>query len=280
MSTSIGHDKILKEGTQFSQFPQVDRRSGLSLREFQKDYLYPGKPVVITDAIEAWPARSRWTMDYFKSRYAETLVTVYRLGGERYDAAGTEMMKLSLFIDRIQTSSFETYPHYVRDDWQLFLNHKELLSDYQVPEYFFDWFVFLPGFMRLIYPRIFIGPKGAITPLHLDIWGTHAWLAQLIGRKRWILFSPDQRELLYDCNVQPQNPDLQRFPLFRKSRPVECTIGPGDLIFVPGGWAHEVVSLDATISITHNYMGPGCFASSFSGSVKDQVFNRLRRRTS
>jgi hypothetical protein len=275
MTVSIQSDKTIT-----SEFPQVDRRSRLSLREFRKEYLYSGKPVVITDAIESWPARSRWTLDHFASRYADTPVTVYRLGGERYEASRAETMELSHFIARVRTHSFDTYPCYVRDDWQIFMAHKELLGEYDVPKYFFDWFVLLPGFMRLIYPRIFIGPRGAITPLHLDIWGTHAWLAQLVGRKRWVLFSPDQQRWLYDCSVQPQNPDFKRFPLFRKTKPIECTIGPGDLIFVPGGWAHEVVSLDATISITHNYMGPGCFTQSLSGSMKQQVLDRLRRRFS
>ena len=269
---------IRQETEVTSQFPQVDRRNGLSLREFRKEYLYARRPVVITDAIDSWPARDRWTLDYFKSQYSDTSITVCRLGGERYRPDDTEKVRLSAFIDRLQANTFETYPYYVRDDWRIFQIHKELLSDYEVPNYFFDWFAFLPPFMRLTYPRIFIGPRGALTPLHLDIWGTHAWLAQLVGRKRWILFPPDQKELLYDCTVQPQNPDFARFPLFRKAKPVECTIGPGDLIFVPGGWAHEVISLDATISITHNYMGPGCFTQSLSGSVKDQVFGRLKQR--
>src|SRR5689334_18433318 len=132
-----------------SQFPQVDRRANLSLREFRKDYLYPGKPVAVTDAIEAWPARTRWTLDYFASKYADSRVTVYRLGGQRYEPRGAEEMALSDFIGRAQSNTFDTYPCYVRDDWRLFVTHKELLSDYQVPEYFFDWFAFLPGFMRL-----------------------------------------------------------------------------------------------------------------------------------
>jgi len=275
MSPSIKEKK-----TASSPYPQVDRRSNLSLSEFRKQYLYPAKPVVITDIIESWPARCRWTLDYFKTRYADAQVTVCHLQGDRYDPSSTKKMRIGAFIDRIQTASFDKYPCYIRDDWDIFLTHRELLADYEVPKYFFDWFVFLPGFMRLAYPRIFIGPKGAITPLHLDIWGTHSWLAQLVGRKRWLLFPADQRHLLYNCNVQPQNPDFKRFPLFRKSRPVECTIGPGDLIFVPGGWAHEVVSLDPTISITHNYMGPGCFIQSLSGSIRQQVFDRLRRRIS
>jgi hypothetical protein len=262
---------IAEESTASLPYLQVDRRSELSLSEFRNEYLYPGKPVVITDVMESWPARSRWTLDYFKTRYADAQVTVCHLRGERYAPSNTEEVRLGAFVDRIQTTSFDKYPCYIRDDWRLFLTYRELLADYEVPKYFFDWFTFLPGFMRLVYPRMFIGPRGALTPLHLDIWGTHAWLAQLVGRKRWLLFSPDQRPLLYDCKVQPQNPDFKRFPLFQKSRPVEAIIGPGDLIFVPGGWAHEVVSLDPT--------GPGCFISSLRGSVKQQVLDRLRRRT-
>jgi hypothetical protein len=274
MSTSI------EPALTVPQLPQVDRRSGLSIREFRREYLNRGRPVVITDAMESWPALSRWTFEYFRTGYADTQVKVFWLRTDRYEPNSTENMKLGAFIDRIRTNTFATSPCYIRDDWQIFLTHKELLLDYQVPKYFFDWFVFLPSFMRLIYPRIFIGPKGAITPLHRDIWGTHAWLGQLVGRKRWTLFSPEQREFLYDCKVQPQKPDLDKFPLFRKAKPLECTIGPGDLVFVPGGWAHEVVSLDATISITHNYMGPGCFAQSLIGSFRQRVFDRLRHHSS
>jgi len=262
-----------------TRYPEVDRQTNLSLREFRREYLYPGKPLVITGAIDGWRARSAWTLDYFRSRYGDTSITVHRLDGVHYRPDGTETMHLCSFIDAIETNDFETYPRYVRDDWRLFATHQELLRDYEVPKYFFDWFVFLPPFMRLIYPRIFIGPKGALTPLHMDIWRTHAWLAQLVGRKRWVLFPPDQEKLLYGYSVQPRKPDLKKFPLFANARPVECTIGPGDLIFVPSGWAHEVTSLDATVSITHNYMGPGCFQSSVTGSVK-MTLDRVKMRLS
>jgi ribosomal protein L16 Arg81 hydroxylase len=130
----------------------------------------------------------------------------------------------------------------------------------------------------LIYPRIFIGPKGAVTPLHHDIWDTHAWLAQLVGRKRWIMFPPDQRHLRYGYQVQPDQPDLEGFPRFQQATPLECTIGPGDVIFVPSRWAHWVVSLDPTISLTHNYMGRGCFWSAMVHAVRERVLQRFALR--
>jgi hypothetical protein len=257
---------------------QVDRRFGLSTRQFKKEYLYAGKPVVLTDLTDGWRARSAWTLDYFKSRYGNSVVPVYRLTGHRYRADDVEMMKLASFIQNVQNNDFAAYPCYVRDDAQLFNTHRELLADYKVPDYFFDWFKLLPSFMRLEYPTIFVGPKGAITPLHHDIWKTHSWLAQLVGRKRWILFSPDEKKFLYDYNVQPHNPDLKKFPLFLNTKPLECIIGPGDLIFVPSGWAHEVISLDATISITHNYMAPGCFGSALTSCVREKLIDRVKQQ--
>ena len=40
-------------------------------------------------------------------------------------------------------------------------------------------------------PRwIFVGPVGTYTPLHVDPWETHAWFAQVRGRKRFAVFPP------------------------------------------------------------------------------------------
>ena len=38
------------------------------------------------------------------------------------------------------------------------------------------------------------------------------------------------------------NPDLERFPLFTRARRLECTLTPGDVLFMPAFWWHEVQS--------------------------------------
>jgi hypothetical protein len=256
------------------QYPEIDRRSGLTLKEFNRAYRDPGKPVVILDAIEDWKARKAWTFEFFKSRYGNHMVSAYRYRGDKYQPSDVTKMSLSDYIDGVVAHDWKSFPYYIRDNWALLADHPELAEDYRFPTYFFDWFSMLPPFMRLKYPRIFIGPKGAVTPLHQDIWETHAWLSQLVGRKRWILFPADQSKLLYDCKVDPANPDYERFPLYREAHPVECTIGPGETVFVPSGWAHWVVSLDPTISLSANYMGPGCFWSSLTNATKELVIKR------
>jgi len=256
-------------------YPEVDRRSKLSVQEFNREYRKPGKPVVILDAIEEWPARSTWTFEYFKTRYGGDQVLAHRYKGTKYRHSDARQMSFREYLEGVASQDWKSFPYYIRDNWALLVAHPELSADYAFPKYFFDWFTLLPPFMRLPYPRIFIGPKGAITPLHVDIWGTHAWLSQLVGRKRWILFPPEQKDLLYDFQVDPSQPDFERFPLARHATPVECTIGPGETVWVPSNWSHWVVSLDAAISLSSNYMGPGCLLSPFTNSAKDLVLKRL-----
>lgn len=254
---------------EFNALSQVDRRSNLSPREFKREYLRPRRPVVITDAAEHWEARHLWTFEFFREHCGSTPVILYRYDRENeYTPGDVIEMTLGEYIDGVTTHSLEEFPYYLRDNWRLFHAYPELMRHHDVPPYFFDWFRLLPPFMRMPYPRIFVGPKGAITPLHTDVWQTHAWLTQIVGRKRWLLFEPSQAQCLYDYSVRCEAPDYEAHPLYREAKPLEAIIGPGDTIWVPSNWAHWVQSLDAGISLTYNYMGPGCFVPCLTNAFK------------
>ena len=257
------------------EFPQIERRSNLSLRDFKHEYLYRQKPVVITDAMQGWVARDKWTFDFFQSDYGDYPIRVYRYDWEK-EFRGDAVVETTMreYVDNVRKKDWQEYPLYMRDNWRLLHDHPELKKHYQEPMYFFDWYSLFPAALRMPYPRLFLGPKGAVTPLHSDVWGTHAWLSQLVGRKRWILFSPDQVELHYRCKVRVDIPDLRTYPRYSQVQPIETTLSPGDTIFVPSHWAHWVVSLDATISLTGNYMAYGCFKECLVNSTRD-VYRRV-----
>ena len=54
----------------------IDRRSALSYQAFVSEYLFPQKPVVITDGLAEWPAMSKWTPEFFKTVHGDKQVTV------------------------------------------------------------------------------------------------------------------------------------------------------------------------------------------------------------
>lgn len=71
---------------------------------------------------------------------------------------------------------------------------------------------------------IWIGSEEASTPCHIDSYGCNL-VAQIYGRKKWILFSPSETPKLYPTRIPYEessvfsqvniaNPDLSRFPSF------------------------------------------------------------------
>ena len=259
------------------QYEQVDRRRRLSVNDFRREYLYPGRPVVIEDAIDDWKDDPTWSFDSLRRQCGTIRVRIFRYDADyEFRPDDVDFMELGRFIDNLLGGDLSTFPYYMRDNWQIFHEHAHLMEAHRVPPYFFDWFRLVPPALRMPYPRIFIGPRGAITPLHVDVWGTHAWLSQLAGEKRWLLYPPEQAQFLYGYKVRVEKPDLARHPLFRHARPLECTIRPGDTIFVPSRWSHWVESLQPGISLTYNYMGPGCFGVTLPQWLKAQSIGRLQ----
>ena len=98
--------------------------------------------------------------------------------------------------------------------------------------------------------RLWIGPAGTVTPLHHH--QSAAWLVQRVGAKRVWLASPLETALLETTDgvfnrVDPRLPqegDLAEVTWW------ETVIHPGDAVFLPAGWWHQVVAESASISVS------------------------------
>jgi hypothetical protein len=96
---------------------------------------------------------------------------------------------------------------------------------------------------------------------------------QVYGEKKFYLYPPEQTPLVYPTPGRPhvalvrdvERPDLARYPRFAEATPLTCVIGPGDVLFVPGGWWHTTRMLSASISISVN----GANASNWPAVVRD-----------
>lgn len=104
-------------------------------------------------------------------------------------------------------------------------------------------------------PRFWLGPAGTVTPLHADY--DDNIFVQIWGSKRIFLAPPHHDEFLYtrEANAllfgspfDPEAPDFEKFPLARQAAMTECIVHPGDMLYVPAGWYHQVRSLTFSLS--------------------------------
>jgi hypothetical protein len=251
---------------------EIDRRANLSQAEFLEKYLYPKKPVVITDAMCEWTALSRWTPEFFKATFGDMKFTIdqgTKAGNDYRNQPGSVEYTMRQFIDLVLESSVRNPAPYFRNRvfYDLF---PTLAHDIDpLPEYFEpNWLPehYLVGPMGRVLNRgaaleLYIGGEGASFPvLHYDGGGTHAFLMQIYGRKKFIVYPPEQEIYLYPSLENPNfstvnsldNPDLQKFPLFANATATTFILEPGELLFVPSHWWHTTKMLTPSITLSIN----------------------------
>ena len=267
---------------------QIQRKSNVLPADIAREHLRGvGEPVIITDATENWPARSKWTFEFFKTSYGCDIATAWLGIGSGVGKVTT----LSAYIDFLDAPSAELAglstgrdinkhtrtpvtvpgvgsPPFYLMGWSAFRQHPNLYDDIEPAPYFvLDWASALSPIVRDVlewtsnreYSAIYIGPEGSLSPLHRDFWNTHAYLAQIRGRKRAVLFSPEDSDFLYGGKVDPEQPDLDRFPSFDFATAYECVIEPGDTLLVPANWWHHVRGLEKSITVSRNFFNESNF---------------------
>jgi lysine-specific demethylase 8 len=236
-------------------------------QHFHHEYIAPARPAVLTGIANQWPSHGRWSAEYFRRQYGAIKARIELQGGKDprhyFPERKYAEMDLATFVDKLP----EEHPRHYLSQWPALRNIPELtgdlvpLSDYQtVPEYYPD---FLRRRLRLE-RHFWFGAAGTFSTLHFD--PADNFFAQIWGRKKFILFAPEQGPLLYRshqlCEQSPfclglfspvdvAHPDLERFPRYAQATPIEVVLEPGEILYVPPGWWHYVVSVDASMGVSH-----------------------------
>ncbi len=133
---------------------------------------------------------------------------------------------------RLSTAGLEV-SYYL--DAKLALLSDVLLRDTSVP----NWYRRPP-----LDVNFWCGVLGTSSGLHCDV--TPNCNVQVVGTKHFTLFPPKDAERISrvrrgtHCRFDPNMPDFDRFPLAREATGWECALRPGESLYIPVGWFHQV----------------------------------------
>ncbi|WP_126337457.1 cupin-like domain-containing protein [Legionella spiritensis] len=155
-------------------------------------------------------------------------------------------------------------------------HYPELMKEIDIPHYVDQ--------ERLRHINLWVGQAGNVSPLHFDT--NNNVLCEIYGRKKIFIYPPNQMSLLYPYScfsrapyvspVRVTEPDLDKHPKFSQAKPVEIILHPGDILYIPPFWWHQVYNLDLTISVNFwwSLYRHQCWQRSYARIVIYRLYNR------
>ncbi|XP_018611390.1 tRNA wybutosine-synthesizing protein 5 isoform X1 [Scleropages formosus] len=234
---------------------------GVDKETFLRD-VYPRRRPAVLRGVSVGTCCDRWTVDYLAERGGSKDVKVHVSAEPQMDFLHKNFLYRTLpfdvFVRRAAEKkhadffiSEEEY-YYLRslgedprkEPADLQKQFPGLAEDFCIPQFF------QPGqFFSCVFR---ISSCGLQLWTHYDVMDN--LLVQVSGRKRVVLYSPQDAQYLYLSGDKSEvldidNPDLERFPDFVKARRYECVLDPGDLIFIPALWFHNTLALQFGVGV-------------------------------
>lgn len=242
----------------------IDRLERPLAETVYQSYVRQNRPVVLTGIADQWRAVSHWTPEYFQACFANLEVNYasWKNNTQSEDPAvylrerKTLRIKLGAYIDLMRSA--KNPGDYVLNV-PIFRHAPQLKADIEPLDDYMGFRGFYPKAIERRLkeePRFFLGPAATVSFLHFD--GYNNFFVQVYGQKKFLLLSPAQSHLAYypwsypNVHYSPVNvedPDLEKFPMFRDAQLLETTLGPGDILFIPVRWWHHARALEESISL-------------------------------
>ncbi len=249
---------------------QILIRHGVDLKTFRDDILPAGKPVVLKGLVKDWPAvRAGLTSAHALGDYLRG----FDKGKQVAVLEGPPSIRGHFFYrEDMRGLNFERRPATISATIERLLAQ---MDDPNPPALYIEstpTAEHLPPFAEAnpnpllppqAPPRIWVGNTLTVQT-HFDLSSNIACVVG--GRRRFTLFPPEQLPNLYVgpmeftisgppiSMVPVKSPDLARFPRFTEALAASqsAELEPGDAIYVPYGWWHQVESL-APFNVLVNY---------------------------
>lgn len=227
----------------------VTRESGLAKKDFIARYRNQHKPVVIADTTQAWPAREKWSIEYLQESMGDTVVPVYNSSpatGKTHQHAAANEMPMRDYLELLKNGEKDLRIFF----YNILAGAPQLIDDMRYPD------IGLKFFKKL--PVLFVGGTGARVQMHFDIDLANILLCHFGGRKRVLLFSPEQKALMYRVpfsfsslhDIDFLEPDFDKYPALRQLNAECAELEHGDVLYIPSGYWHYVIYDEMSFSLS------------------------------
>jgi hypothetical protein len=237
--------------------PSVDRIDISQIRreEFAATYRSgEGRPVVVTGALSGLPPCS---LEWITSMLPTGTLPARFYGKDHFKKPKSEWKKYSEIIQVTPADYAQMLASRRAHEDNVYMAQVAIgetrLGDTIRPAV--DRLGSLTGLVPAIDLNLWWGPGGHTEPLHFD--SGDGTLVQLHGTKRAALFAPSQTRNVYPFPIRRKGiapwisqvyldrPDFERFPRLKDAlaHRVDVVLEPGEVLFIPANWWHEVSSV-------------------------------------
>lgn len=227
----------------------IPRVKGISKENFLKNYFNPQLPVVIEDLSADWTATRKWDFEYFRQKAGNIVVPLYDskpAKGRQASHGPARKVRMAEYIDILQAGPTDLRMFF----FNLLQNCPSLIDDFKYPDLGVRFFKKLPV--------LFVGGEGGKVVMHYDMDLANNFHFNFAGKKKVLLYSPDQTKFLYKVPysivsmeiINMDDPDFSTYPALAQAKGFEVTLEHGDALFIPSKWWHFIKYETPCLSLT------------------------------
>lgn len=239
--------KLAKRMQSESLVIPIDTVQSISQKEFEKNYLKKGIPLIFSQQAKQWGCCKKWGFNFFAKNFQNKKFKI--LDGPGLVEKSKTSSKDGDEVQAVSTLTAQDFVQGLKQGNKDYLRtcpiieeNREMLKDLDT-----NWISHMGRCHLGKSYQSFIGPAGRITPLHNE--STCFFYVMAEGEKKWTLFKGEDYPLL---NPEPYNrgygythfdlksPDDLHYPGAKYLSRFEATLKKGDILFVPAWMWHQV----------------------------------------
>lgn len=217
----------------------------------------PGRKPAVLRGLDLGSCTTKWTVEYLCERLGDAPVKVHVAPQPCLDFVSKNFAYRTMPMDELIRRASGDVPgsefYYLRslgadaraqDVADVRKQFPDVADDVQLPP-FFSEDAFFSSVLR-------VGSPGLRLWTHYDVMDN--FLVQVRGRKRVLLFAPDEALNMYlvgdkSAVLDVDHPDPVTFPRFLLAHRQECLLQPGDVLYIPALWFHNTLALDFGVAV-------------------------------